>query len=439
MAITKVLGYRYLWIDSLCIIQDSEEDWTQEAGRMAQVYGNAILNLAACGPSSDTGCFETRNPLGYIPCRISSHECSLYVGPNLVPFPNHLPLFTRGWILQERLLSRRNIYFGMGELHWECFEGIAVETWPRGMCMPDGEEAIGRTLYSVQDKVMFGHLLEATRQLKNSQVYERQAALVWLAEMWNRLISAHSETKLTFLTDKLASISGIASAIVQRTSLEYVAGMWMPSLPANLLWLRSTLNGNPMARPSRKGAPSWSWASIDGGIWARTNSDILKQRLKYNSSSLVDTGRFNAEVLGCQVKQVEGRPVVLGEIAEAKLHINGILRPIGEWVVKDDARRGKCGSGTCTAAHAIFSELEAPVDFFPDVEIGKDASLFFLTVFRDTLEGWLEEVGLVLTPHLDGFVRVGYMRIRHPDDEQEQLPTADLCWGGGHTGAIFIY
>ncbi|KAH8654616.1 heterokaryon incompatibility, partial [Tricladium varicosporioides] len=47
MVITKVLGYRYLWIDSLCIIQDSEEDWAQEAGRMAQVYGNAILNLAA--------------------------------------------------------------------------------------------------------------------------------------------------------------------------------------------------------------------------------------------------------------------------------------------------------------------------------------------------------------------------------------------------------
>ena len=213
----------------------------------------------------------------------------------------------------------------------------------------------------------------------------------------------------------------------------------MPSLPVNLLWLRSMRNGNPMARPSWRGAPSWSWASIDGSIWARTNSDILKQRLKYTSSSLVDTGRFNAEVLGCQVKQVEGQLAVLGEIAEAKLQMNGILRPIKEWVINDDPRHGKCGPETCTAAHAMFSELEAPVDFFPDVEIGKDASLFFLTVFRDTLKGWPEEVGLVLTPHLDGFLRVGYMSIRHPDDEQEQFPTADLCWGGGRTGAIFIY
>ncbi|KAH8654617.1 hypothetical protein BGZ60DRAFT_532982 [Tricladium varicosporioides] len=170
-----------------------------------------------------------------------------------------------------------------------------------------------------------------------------------------------------------------------------------------------------------------------------TDPDILKQRFKYNSSSLVNTGRFNAEVLGCQVKHVKGRPVVLGEIAEAKLHINEILRPISEWVVNDEARRGTCGPGTCTTAHAVFSELEAPVDFFPDVEICNDAPLFFLTIFRDTLIGWLEEEGLVLTPYLDGFIRVGYMCIRHPEDEQEQLPTADLFWGGGRLGAIFIY
>ncbi len=436
MAITEAAGFRYLWIDSLCIIQDCKEDWAKEAGLMALVYGNATLNLAACGPSSDAAFFETRNPLGYLPCRISSRESSLYVGPSLILFPSHLPLFTRGWIVQELLLSHRNVYFGAKELHWECFDGIATETWPRGTSMPDGEEAIGRTLYSVGAKITFGRLLEVLKRLQNGLAYERQDALIEFAQLWDTVVSIYSKTKVKYSSDKLACLSGIASMIDQRASLEYVAGMWMYFLPATLLWLPSRQNGSSIARPRWRGAPSWSWVSTDSQIWAKTAPKNLEQK---TSSSLADTGSFSAEVLGCHVEQVKDRPVVFGEVNEAKLHMIGVLRPIREWVINDDTGRGKCGPGTCTTSHAFFAELKVPVGFFPDVKICNSTSLFFFTVFRGSLKGWLEEEGLVVTPHLDGFVRVGYMCIRFPDGKQDRPPTAGLSWGGGRTKAIFIY
>ena len=66
IAITNAAGFQYLWIDSLCIIQDSPQDWVIEANRMVHVYGNAALNLVACGPLGAT-MLEPRNPLRYYP------------------------------------------------------------------------------------------------------------------------------------------------------------------------------------------------------------------------------------------------------------------------------------------------------------------------------------------------------------------------------------
>lgn len=438
MAITNALGYRYLWIDSLCIIQDSAEDWAQEAGRMAQVYSNAVLNLAACGPSG-AGCFETRNPLGYLACKVSGGECGLYTTPSLTLFPSHFPLFTRSWIAQELLLSRRNVDFGVGELHWECFDGVAVETWPKGVSVPDEKKGIGRPLYSVENKVSLGHLFEVLERLKNVQTYRGRDALVEFVRIWNQITEIYSKSKLSFSSDKLACLSGIVSVIAQRTSLEYIAGMWMSSLPVTLLWLRSRLNGSPMIQPRWRGAPSWSWASIEGAIWVTEDFDDLERNFRWNHSLLTGNSRFRAKVLSCQVKQFEDRPRVLGEVAEAKLHIIGLLRPIPKWVIDDGNGRGRCGTGICTTFHAVFRELKIPVDFYPDIEISDGISLSFFTLFRDSRKGWLEEEGLVLAPHLDGFIRVGMMSIRHPDDEEERLSTADLSWGGGRTEAIFIY
>ncbi|PMD42866.1 HET-domain-containing protein [Hyaloscypha variabilis F] len=60
--ITRELGYRYLWIDSLCIIQDSVSDWQMESVKMAEIYANAVLNISTdASGGADEGIFESAN------------------------------------------------------------------------------------------------------------------------------------------------------------------------------------------------------------------------------------------------------------------------------------------------------------------------------------------------------------------------------------------
>jgi hypothetical protein len=62
--ISRRLDIRFLWIDSLCIIQDSKEDWLKESVIMGDIYQHAYCNIAAtAAPDGRTGCFLERNPL----------------------------------------------------------------------------------------------------------------------------------------------------------------------------------------------------------------------------------------------------------------------------------------------------------------------------------------------------------------------------------------
>ena len=130
--LTQRLGLRWLWIDSLCIIQDSLEDWAQEAARMCDVYQNCFLCIAASGASSsDDGLFAQRDPLLYQPCQITKGLAS----SNLFAYPHRTlrfqqdfeecfekaALYKRGWVMQERLLPPRTLNFGT-LLVWECRE-----------------------------------------------------------------------------------------------------------------------------------------------------------------------------------------------------------------------------------------------------------------------------------------------------------------------------
>ncbi|SPO06552.1 uncharacterized protein DNG_09242 [Cephalotrichum gorgonifer] len=141
---TRNLGYTHIWIDSLCIIQDSAEDWRAEAARMEAVYAGAVCTLASTASSSgEGGCFHERPGRGLRPCKIgvsSPHPGSerewIYVRrDDLSDFRrgvDRAPLNKRGWVLQERLLSRRILHFGADMLYWECSLRSASELCPAG-------------------------------------------------------------------------------------------------------------------------------------------------------------------------------------------------------------------------------------------------------------------------------------------------------------------
>jgi hypothetical protein len=132
VTITKHLGVEYLWIDSLCIIQNSAEDWERECSRMASIYAGALVTIAAPGATDSSKSFLH----DYFPTKYSSFELpynnidehsiipttmeySSWRRQNII-YGSHSRLFTRGWVLQERLLSERTLSFRTRRLVWEC-------------------------------------------------------------------------------------------------------------------------------------------------------------------------------------------------------------------------------------------------------------------------------------------------------------------------------
>lgn len=130
---TRAIGVRYLWIDSLCIIQDDLNDWKREAAKMANVYQNAYCTIAATGSKGDQDGI-------FIP-RVKQDVCSLeYIAANTTITATYIeddvaamkelhtsPLSTRAWTLQERLLSRRTVHFTESRVIWECRSRFETE------------------------------------------------------------------------------------------------------------------------------------------------------------------------------------------------------------------------------------------------------------------------------------------------------------------------
>ncbi|ORY62085.1 heterokaryon incompatibility protein-domain-containing protein [Pseudomassariella vexata] len=286
IAVTAALGFRYICIDSLCIIQDSREDWEREASRMAQVYQNAILTIsAACETSGDTGLFQTRetptmvnlpqydafNGSGSLAVYIISNQS--FTSPialgssrfrHLGPFDTEVssgPLNTRAWTLQERYLSRRIIHFGCKQLFWECQTSTGEESSIRDPMPLDRFGATEKDHTNGFLKCLSSQpLVEETPGYGGST--HRSAPTY---AIWYKLVSDYGGRDLTVDTDKLPAISGITRVFAYYSQDEYLAGLWRRDIPTGLLWHASEW-GKPLRRPRAYRAPSWSWASRDGPV-----------------------------------------------------------------------------------------------------------------------------------------------------------------------------
>src|SRR6202034_4113352 len=150
------------------------------------------------------------------------------------------PLASRGWVWQENVLSSRILHYTQAELIWECKSEISSE---------DG--ARPRGLYSMG-------LSQILLRGKDDPFYA-----------WHYLIESYSVRQLTFETDKLPAVSGVASRIHEIVGSEYLAGLWKANMPMELCWsvdYISPLSSTPQLPPNSFIAPSWSWASVNGAL-----------------------------------------------------------------------------------------------------------------------------------------------------------------------------
>jgi hypothetical protein len=314
------LGVRYLWIDACCIIQDSPQDWNREAAKMAKVYENALFCISASAAAdSSQGCFRGRDPLSSFtkPCLMKicldaedsgtpgalgddcedlveevtemnlgnlddcgsnskKHEADASRILNINNYYYCVPyqqwsrdiedafLASRGWVVQERFLSPRLIYFGRRQLVWECREKRASECLENGVILPqtDWEQLYtngnGNQNTNDLNRVML-QMLGVTWPWNPSNLRNQFTAS---EELWHNIISLYSKRNLTFMSDKLAAVQGIASCLQETTKDEYLAGLWRKNLPMDLMWRSEAGN----VRSCEYRAPSWSWASTNHHI-----------------------------------------------------------------------------------------------------------------------------------------------------------------------------
>ncbi|KAJ9602069.1 hypothetical protein H2200_013429 [Cladophialophora chaetospira] len=281
--VARHLKVRYLWIDSICIFQDERLDIQKEASRMADVFGNAICNISALLGRSD-GLFSSRHPQTTSSDNITLRrgDCGFdrdYVINDLDLWRAelvHTPLSKRSWVLQEEVLAKRTVYFGARQVLWDCSQSRACETYPLlpGSMSPSMQEKV-----SLENPESFS---AKSRLLKDNELEPINSAIwvarmfpngakesIWsyqedLLEMWPRFIAHYSMRQLTFPTDKLLAIAGVARLLSGAMQDRFVAGLWESNLLEGLLWyIRANTT---IERPLDYRAPSWSWASCEGYV-----------------------------------------------------------------------------------------------------------------------------------------------------------------------------
>ncbi|KAF1835041.1 HET-domain-containing protein, partial [Decorospora gaudefroyi] len=242
------LEMKYLWIDAFCIIQDDDADKANEIFAMAHVYRNASVTIAASRAASVQDGF-----LGERSATLSINEVyeiayrpkkSLILGS---------PLDTRGWTLQERLLSPRNLVFGSRQMRFVCQHN------PRGIT--DGWRLWPEGNSVRQDTLENSAILRA--ELGSVEPVSSGPELVKVLDSWDRLIQAYTHRSLSYPQDRILAIAGIAQLYRRILGDKYFAGHWRSSLSRSLYWkAKDPSRPRPKARPG----PSWSWISLGGPV-----------------------------------------------------------------------------------------------------------------------------------------------------------------------------
>jgi len=266
--ITRSLGFSYLWVDSLCIIQHSAVDWTREANMMSAVYNNAVCTIAFLFPPNIGFCQARDDLRALTPCLVRGvpgRSC-LGVIPRVEKRSRFLsdnwPLSSRAWVLQEHLLSPRTILYGHRTIMWECGQEFYDELASPRML----SDINGLLVYSLKTDVRIGRYnLNQSPDPKSPDARVRTGEIHETFPDWARLIREYRKRDLSHASDRIMAMVGIARAFHSASGYTYLAAMWREHLPRSLLWYIETAKVRIAAEPflirelPSNPVPTWSW------------------------------------------------------------------------------------------------------------------------------------------------------------------------------------
>ncbi|KXH56345.1 hypothetical protein CNYM01_00225, partial [Colletotrichum nymphaeae SA-01] len=276
--ITRKLGVKYLWIDSLCILQkngqeedaDSKKDWDKESQLMEKIFGSAYLTIAAsCANDRFEGFLKKRDERQFVTMR-GSNGAQFHICEIIDKFETDVEkgkLNQRGWVLQERALSQRTLHFTRSQTYWECGDGIRCETFTKTV----------NNISAFLNDSNFPHSVESFKDGKKLQYYQ------YLYELYSSL-------ELTVKTDRPRAIAGLEQRLMKALNSTGGYGVIRANFHRDLLWQRRN-TGTTLRRivfPAGKGVPSWSWMAFDGEIrYMNVPLGDLKRRVRTEAEDIL--------------------------------------------------------------------------------------------------------------------------------------------------------
>jgi len=265
--VARDYGIRYLWIDSLCILQDDQEDWEREASSMGDVYSNAYFVLcASCAASDDEGflrSFKSRHP----PQLLESIEGSGVLDTIIQmttegsgALTEDLPIESRAWCLQELLLARRVLSYASHQVKYLCTASVECD---QSVGLPAEQQgSVPSNFWRPLEDWFFTLDLNGTHAAESTRTVDPEHELLTMTDWWLELLRNYTDRQLTRYSDQLPALSGIAAHLNAKVKDTYLAGLWSKSIIRGLHWTPTDSSTVKLSQPS----PSFSWCSIIGSV-----------------------------------------------------------------------------------------------------------------------------------------------------------------------------
>lgn len=290
VVIARRLKYRYLWIDSLCIIQDSESDWQTESANMGYIYSNAVFTIAAeAASNSEEGILDTSRPAVTYPVKVSCRIDNIQGSVILYRARHDIkgPLSKRAWTLQEDVLSSRVLRWGNKQLTWHCRTVTCSEHDPTGAFNIDSRGySSNERLYRQSDfKLLCLPRKVLQRRLQDTRIHGTEIGYrLGALSFWDSIVQDFASRALTYDSDRLPALSGVAKEVARHTGYAYKAGIWEEEVHSDLLW---RIEGEA-ATPSTYTAPSWSWAGHRSGSGKAKLATMSTKFRRYESHTVAE-------------------------------------------------------------------------------------------------------------------------------------------------------